>query len=135
MDCGAFYGQLNSLVATTPTSGSPFQRRNDSSSSSVASGSIPTSMPMEYANRFSGGIPGGTPLSRGSRSLEQKMDTILQAFEKQQDENAALKPELRALQEKIDINCIGASNTNKKARIPSSLSVSALCSSFNFTFL
>ena len=49
-------------------------------------------------------VSGGTPLSRGTQSLEQKMDTILQ--EKQQDENAALKSQLKALQEKIEVNCI-----------------------------
>jgi len=81
---------------------------------------------MEYADPVSGGMP----LSRGTRSLEQKMDTILEAFQKQQDKNAALKSQLKALQEKIEVNCI----SHKKARIPSSLSVSAMCSLFDFTF-
>ena len=130
MDCGGFYGRVRPLV--TPIS-TPFRRTSDTSTS-MASGS--TSM-GDVAELFSRDLADGTPQRRGARTLEQKLDSVLQALEQQKDDNAALKSQLRVLEEKFD-NCNGSNNSsgsaNKKARIPSSLSVSALCFLFNFLF-
>lgn len=71
MECGEHYGRLNSLGATTPTLGTPFRCRNDSSSSLLASGSIPTSVPMECTDHVSNG-GGVTPVNTGSQCLVQK---------------------------------------------------------------
>ena len=57
--CAAAGAKL--IISTTSTSETPFQHKNDSSSSLVASESIPTSKPMEYADRVSGGMSGDTP--------------------------------------------------------------------------
>ena len=51
-----------------------------------------------------GGMADGTPLRVGAQSLEQKMDALLAAIEKQKDDNAALKSQLRVLQEKLESN-------------------------------
>lgn len=69
-------------------------------------------------------LKGGVP-----RTLEQKLDSVLQALEQQNDDNAALKLQLQVLEEKFDNNNSrnnSSGSANKKARIPSSLSVSAL---------
>ena len=91
----------------------------------------------DFADLFCAGMADGTALRRGKRTLEQKMDAVLQALEKQKDDNAALKSQLWVLEEKFDNNSKNntSGNANKKARIPSSLSVSALCSLFNFSCL
>ena len=78
-------------------------------------------------------LKGGVP-----RTLEQKLDSVLQALEQQNDDNAALKLQLQVLEEKFDNNNSrnnSSGSANKKARIPSSLSVSALCFLFKFLFI
>ena len=129
-----FYGQVSPLI-TPQISRSPFRR---TSGSSMPSGSKPSSMTMgDFADLFSGNMVDATPLRRGTRTLEQKMDAVLQALENQKDDNAALKSQLRVLEEKFDNNSNNntSGNAKKKTRIPSSLSVSALCSLFNFSCL
>ena len=129
-----FYGRVSPLI-TPQISRSPFRR---TSGSSMPSGSTPSSMTMgDFADLFSGNMVDATPLRRGTRTLEQKMGTVLQALENQKDDNAALKSQLRVLEEKFDNNSNNntSGNAKKKTRIPSSLSVSALCSRFNFSCL
>ena len=130
MNCGGFYGRVRPLV--THISRTPFRRTSDTSTSTASDS---TSM-GNVAELFSRDLANDTPQRRGARTLDKKLDSVLQAL-KQQDDNAALKSQLRVL-EKFD-NSNGSNNSSgsahKKARIPSSLSVSALCFLFNFLFI
>ena len=98
-----FYGRVSPLV-TPQISRSPFRR---TSGSSMASGSTPSSLTIgDFADLFSGDLADGTPLRRGTRTLDQKIDAVLQALEKQKDDNAALKSQLRVLEEIITAKII-----------------------------
>lgn len=118
--CGAFYGRLDSLVSTPTSQAVGRHSSHSSSTDSSRSVNLPSITRVTL---------GSTPMNisrTNNRTLEHKLDQLLDAIEEQKKENSEILLQLKSLQDTVDWG--GERVTGKvNKKIPYSLSVRGSC--------